>query len=122
MNYTDYYALQDKHKQDFFDILSWEDKYALENLCKQIYKYKDPENPDDYYNDWIAFHTTEFWLGELMDREYLVRVCVDCGIFIYSHTDTFGRKFYEVNPSWREFLKKEFKLDENEKRTETNIH
>ena len=122
MNYTDYYALQDKHKQDFFDILSWEDKYALENLCKQIYKYEDPENPDEYYNDWIAFHTTEFWLGELMDREYLVRVCVDCGIFIYSHTDTFGRKFYEVNPSWREFLKKEFKLDENEKRTETNIH
>lgn len=121
MNYTEYYALQDKHKQELFALLSWEDKYALENLCKQIYKFKDPENPDEYYNDWIAFHTTEFWLGELMDREYLVRVCVDCGIFIYDYTDSFGRKFYEVNHSWREFLKKEFKLDEDEKRTEINI-
>ena len=121
MNYTEFYALQDKHKQELFALLSWEDKYALENLCKKIYKYKDPENPDEYYNDWIAFHTTEFWLGELMDREYLVRVCVDCGIFIYDYTDSFGRKFYHVNPAWREFLKKEFKLDENEKRTETNI-
>lgn len=121
MNYTEYYALQDKHKQELFALLSWEDKYALENLCKQIYKYKDPENPDEHYNDWISFHTTEFWLGELMDREYLVRVCVDCGIFIYDYTDTFGRKFYEVNHSWREFLKKEFKLDEDEKGTETNI-
>lgn len=122
MNYTEFYALQDKHKQELFALLSWEDKYALENLCKKIYKYKDPENPDEHYNDWIAFHTTEFWLGELMDREYLVRVCVDCGIFIYDYTDSFGRKFYHVNPAWREFLKKEFKLDENEKRTETNIH
>ena len=122
MNYTDFYSLQEKHKQELFALLSWEDKYALENLCKKIYKYKDPENPDEYYNEWVCFHTSEFWLGELMDREYLVRVCVDCGIFIYDYTDTFGRKFYEVNHSWREFLKKEFKLDENEKRTETNIH
>lgn len=112
MNYTDFYALQDKHKRELFDLLDWEDKYALEHLCRAIYKYKDTENPEERYNDWILFHTNEHWLGEAVDRDYLVRICIDCGIFIYDYTDTFGRKFYEVNTAWRKFLIDEFKLDE----------
>lgn len=112
MNYEDFYSLQEKHKKELFDLLSWEDKYALENLCKSIYKYKDPNYPDEMYNEWVVFHPAEFWLGEGIDREYLIRVCIDCGIFIYDYTDTFGRKFYEVNQAWRKFLIDEFKLDE----------
>lgn len=120
MNYTDYYALQDKHKRELFDLLDWQDKYALEHLCKAVYKYSDPDEPEVRYNDWICFHTTQFWLGEAVDREYLIRICIDCGIFIYDYTDSFGRKFYEVNSAWRKFLIDEFDLN-NEKGKDANI-
>lgn len=119
MNYELYYSLQEKHKRELFDLLDWQDKYALEHLCKAVYKYSDPDEPEVRYNDWICFHTSQFWLGEFIDREYLIRICIDCGIFIYDYTDSFGRKFYEVSPSWRKFLIDEFKLDE--KRTDINI-
>lgn len=112
MNYRDFYSLQEKHKRELFDLLSWQDKYALEHLCKSVYKYSDPNDPDEKYDDWIMFYSTEHWLGEGIDREYLIRVCIDCGIFVYTYTDSLGRKFYEVNPLWRNFLINEFNLNE----------
>lgn len=111
MDYNRFRELMERHREEIFELLGDAEKNALRRICEGVVKERYVIEPNANRSGWSNFHVEQYKSPlDMVDRNELVRVCVDCGIFIYDYADSHGRKFYEINPSWHSLLFHKFDL------------
>lgn len=111
MDYNKFRELMDRHREEIFELLGDAEKTALKHICEGAFKEKYVVEPNTNRCGWSNFYIEQYKSPlDMIDANELVRVCVDCGIFIYDYSDSHGRKFYEINPAWHSLLFYKFDL------------